>query len=569
MTKGFGKLSLMLTVMLCLLVPLTAGATDEIDLHVGDEIRVFVDGERLDFEVAPTIEDGSTLVPVAAIFNELGASVGWDQETRKVTAKRGDTVIELVIDSDEAKVNDEAVLLDVPARIISGRTFVPLRFVSRALDAAVAWDGETRTINITRPVSVTTLNLAPGELSLRSGQTAQLSVTAVLDDQTEEKVEGEKVNWRSANTSVALVEDGVVTAKGPGSTVITASYEGVSAGITVKVDESLSGIAISPANLSMETGDEAKFTLVAKYKDRDQQTIPLDRASWRSGNSRVATVTAGEITAVAPGTVTITATFHDYTATAIVEVFRDMPVVIPDVELSAAIRSELDKPAGSLYRSELATLTKLEANDRLIEDLSGIEYCSNLRSLALAGNHIRDISPLAELKALERLELGYNQLVDLSPLADLQNLSWLSLNNNRVNSIAALEDLTSLRWLSLAGNEISSIDALASLNKLETLNLSANRIGSLRAITDLEGLITLHFWNNEISDLSPLRGMDRLTTINAWGNNISNIAPLAALPDLSWATIGDNQLDFSTGSPEMTELRRLRGRGVYVRTDTF
>ena len=561
---------LLLSLLLCLLVPVTAGATTtHIDLHVGNEIKVFIDGERLNFDVAPTIEDGFTLVPVSAIFEALGASVAWDGETKTVTAKRGETVVVLVIDKDKALVNGESVSLGAPARIISGRTLVPLRFVSQAFEAETTWDGEARTINISRPIRVTSLTLAPAELSLRSGQAGEIIVTAVMGDGKKEKVEGAKVRWRSANTAVATVENGVASGVGPGNTVITASYEGASSAITVKVDESLSSINITPANLSLEMGDKSKFNLVARYTDQEQQSIPANLASWRSSNGRVATVTEGEITAVAPGTVTITATFHKHEATAIIEVFRDMPVEFRDVELLAAIRNKLNKPAGPLYRSELAALTELEANDRLIQDLSGIEYCSNLRSLSLANNHIRDISPLAGLTALQRLELGYNQVAVLSPLAELQELSWLSLNNNRVSDISTLRNLTALRWLSLAGNEISSIDSLESLQNLRTLNLSANRISSLRALSEIKGLMTLHVWNNEISDLSPLSGMLSLTTINAWSNNISNISPLSGLRDLSWLVIGDNSLDLSSGSPAMTELRSLRGQGVYVRIETF
>ncbi len=567
---------LLLVVVLCLLVPVTAGATNGIDVYIGDEIkvsedeiRVFLDGKRLEFDVAPTIVGGSTLVPVSVIFEELGASVAWDGDTRTVTAKLGEKIVELVIDQKEARVNGNSVTLDVPASIVSGRTFVPLRFVSQAFDATVKWDGVTRTVNISRPVSVISLTLAPAELSLHSGQTGQVSATAVLADGKQEKVEGAAISWRSANTAVAMVEDGVVTGMGPGNTVLTASYAGASAGMTVKVDESLSGIVITPANLSMEILDNYTLALMARYTDLEQQSIPAERASWRSNNSRVATVTGGEVTAVAPGTVTITATFHSFQATAIVEVFRDMPVKFHDVELLAAVRNELDKPVGDLYRSELARLTKLEANDRLIEDLRGIEYLANLRSLSLAGNHIRDISPLAELKALERLELGYNQVVDLTPLAALQHLSWLSLNNNRVSEIAALADLTELRWLSLASNDIYNISALESLQNLRTLNISGNRISSLSALAGVKGLITLHFWNNDVRDLSPLTALPNLTTINAWSNNISNISPLAGLADLSWLAIGNNPLDLSSSSPAMTEMRRLRGRGVYVRTDTF
>ena len=39
--------------------------------------------------------------------------------------------------------------LDVPAQIVNSRTLIPLRAISEALGKTVGWDGETRTVSIT------------------------------------------------------------------------------------------------------------------------------------------------------------------------------------------------------------------------------------------------------------------------------------------------------------------------------------------------------------------------------------------------------------------------------------
>ncbi|MBC7251946.1 MAG: MBL fold metallo-hydrolase, partial [Anaerolineae bacterium] len=44
--------------------------------------------------------------------------------------------------------------LDVPAKVVGGRTVVPLRFVSEALGAAVNWNANTRTVTVTSSGSV-------------------------------------------------------------------------------------------------------------------------------------------------------------------------------------------------------------------------------------------------------------------------------------------------------------------------------------------------------------------------------------------------------------------------------
>lgn len=110
------------------------------------EITVKLEGEYIGFDQPPVIEEGRTLVPVRKIFEALGAEVDWSSETRTVTAKKDLKTVTLVIDSTEAKVGDKAVMLDVPARIIGGRTLVPVRFIADSFGVAVSWDGEERCV---------------------------------------------------------------------------------------------------------------------------------------------------------------------------------------------------------------------------------------------------------------------------------------------------------------------------------------------------------------------------------------------------------------------------------------
>lgn len=108
-------------------------------------VDLFIDTKKIDTDTPPTIVDGRTLVPVAAIFRSLGATVEWNGETRTATGYKDDITIEIPIDSKIVYVNGEAKELDVPAQIINNRTMVPARFVSEALDCVVTWSGETST----------------------------------------------------------------------------------------------------------------------------------------------------------------------------------------------------------------------------------------------------------------------------------------------------------------------------------------------------------------------------------------------------------------------------------------
>ena len=111
-------------------------------------IRVMVDGAELAFDVDPVIENDRTLVPMRLIFEALGAKVDWDEATRTALAVKGDVKISITIDSAELMKNSKAVVLDAPARLIGGRTLVPVRAVSEGLGAKVDWDETSRTVQI-------------------------------------------------------------------------------------------------------------------------------------------------------------------------------------------------------------------------------------------------------------------------------------------------------------------------------------------------------------------------------------------------------------------------------------
>lgn len=114
---------------------------------------VFLNGNQLSFDVPPLIEDGRTLVPLRAIFEAMGAAVNWDDKTSTATGIKGDTRVVLQIGSTSPTINGVVHKLDVPGRIVSGRTLAPLRFVGEAFGGHVEWDGTTNRITITTAAS--------------------------------------------------------------------------------------------------------------------------------------------------------------------------------------------------------------------------------------------------------------------------------------------------------------------------------------------------------------------------------------------------------------------------------
>ncbi|MGI6575584.1 MAG: glucosaminidase domain-containing protein [bacterium] len=115
-------------------------------------IKLVIDGRKIDASPLPLIQNGRTLVPVRLVAEELNAQVDWDEENRIVHIVKGDRAVVLRIDSRlvEYNVGTEKIfgLADVPSQIFDGRTFVPIRLVSNALGVGIAWDDASRTVSV-------------------------------------------------------------------------------------------------------------------------------------------------------------------------------------------------------------------------------------------------------------------------------------------------------------------------------------------------------------------------------------------------------------------------------------
>lgn len=118
---------------------------------ISEDVRVKLDGQLLNFDTKPMIVENRTLVPFRVILEALGSEVGWNGDTKTVTAKKEDSIIKLQIGSIDAYLNQQNIKLDVSPIITDGRTLIPIRFISEALGCTVDWEGDTRTVIITSP----------------------------------------------------------------------------------------------------------------------------------------------------------------------------------------------------------------------------------------------------------------------------------------------------------------------------------------------------------------------------------------------------------------------------------
>lgn len=129
-------------------------------------------------------------------------------------------------------------------------------------------------------------------------------------------------------------------------------------------------------------------------------------------------------------------------------------VTFPDAGLEAAVREALDKPIGDITAADMATITGLNASERGITSLEGLEYAVNLILLGLWGNQVADLTPLAGLTNLTWLDLDGNQVTDLTPLVantglDVGDELWLY--NNPLDLVPGSQNMLDIETLRVRG----------------------------------------------------------------------------------------------------------------------
>ena len=115
-----------------------------ISAETGD-VTVKVNGKTINFpDQSPIVQNERTMVPVRFVAEALGHKVSWDSDTNSVNIDGGKIV--LYIGTTKATINGKSITLDVASTVINNRTMVPLRVVAETLNCSVDWIAETKTV---------------------------------------------------------------------------------------------------------------------------------------------------------------------------------------------------------------------------------------------------------------------------------------------------------------------------------------------------------------------------------------------------------------------------------------
>jgi hypothetical protein len=244
--------------------------------------------------------------------------------------------------------------------------------------------------------------------------------------------------------------------------------------------------------------------------------------------------------------------------------FDDRVVEFLDPNLEAVVRLAINKPAGDIRRLDLMPLTALEARDKSIANLAGLESCTSLRFVVLSENHVADLTPLAPLVQMLDIDLSSNAISDVGPLAGMSRLENLKLRNNALVRIDALSHLRSLRYLLLDDNEISDLMPLADLTSLQHLAVEHAAVSSVIPLSALTHLEQLLLGRNQISDVMPLSTLTSIKVLFLNENQISEISPLLGNQGLGSGDVIQLMVNPLSERAKYVDIPALRELGVTV-----
>jgi len=113
-----------------------------------NSVEIVYRNQKVGFDVAPFIDNGTTFVPVRFVVEAMGLTPVWNGSARTVSIYSSAASIVIYVDTKNVSLNGSTMELLAASRIVNGRTMVPIRFVSESLGKGVVWDGDTKTVYI-------------------------------------------------------------------------------------------------------------------------------------------------------------------------------------------------------------------------------------------------------------------------------------------------------------------------------------------------------------------------------------------------------------------------------------
>jgi alpha-tubulin suppressor-like RCC1 family protein len=206
---------------------------------------------------------------------------------------------------------------------VANRSPTQLSFLAFSLLLLACGGGTGDGVTAPPPTPVASVEVTLTVSSLSVGRTSQAS--AVAKDAAGNVLSGRTIQFSSSDITVATVSaTGTVTAVSPGTVAVIATSEGKQGSATLIVTRAAS-VEVSLSSPTLTVGATSQATAIVK--DANGNVLSNESVGWNSADKNVATInaTTGVVSAVAPGSVLITATTEGISGNATLTVVASPP----------------------------------------------------------------------------------------------------------------------------------------------------------------------------------------------------------------------------------------------------
>ena len=503
---------------------------------------------------------------------EEGKITALKEGSATITARAGDksatcevTVAKKVIDVESIELSDSSLNLTEGESMTLTATVKP----DNATDKSVTWtssdpsiasvnegkvtaikEGETTitaksgdktaTCVVTvekKVITVESIELSETVISLTEGETKTIIATVKPDDATDKTV-----TWTCSDSGVAIIENGEITAVNEGKATIIAKAGDKIAKCEVTVIKkviAVTSVSLNKTALSLVEGQTAQLYATVKPENASDKTV-----TWSSSDKSVVSVNnSGLLNALKAGTVTITASCADKTATCKVNV---SPATIPVTGVS------IDRSSLSMVEGETQTLTATispsNATDKSVSwssdntsvatvSSSGVVSANAAGSAKItvrtnnghktaecyitvspAGQYVVFNDPIFKAYCIDHFDDDNDGIISIAEAATVTYINVCFMNN--ITSLKGIEYFTSLVYLDCSYNQLTSLD-LSKNTQLGSLACSNNQLTSLDLSKNTQ-LSTLYCNNNQLTSLD-VSNHTMLYTFNCNDNQLTSL----------------------------------------------
>lgn len=112
------------------------------------DITVLVNGEKVEFDRQPELQNGKVMIPFRFVAEKLGATVAWEEETQTIFTSLNGSFATMQIGNQSIFVDGKTYVSEKAPFLVVDRTLVSEEALEQSLGADVTWDEAAQTVTI-------------------------------------------------------------------------------------------------------------------------------------------------------------------------------------------------------------------------------------------------------------------------------------------------------------------------------------------------------------------------------------------------------------------------------------